>query len=109
RGMFPICFNVDTEVLIVPRFGHLVILDQALDLRFGDRGNLALVSVERSEALGGRAFGANGAERADQIRSLIPLLRRLNIFLRKTEAFRELQPQLGMIRRAAFFVDEILE
>lgn len=108
-GVFAIGFDVNGKILIIARLGHRVIFDQAFDLRFGDGGNLAFVGVERREAFGGAAFGANGPERIDQVGSLIPLFGRLDLLLRNTEAFGELEPQLGMIRRAGFFVDKITE
>ncbi len=108
-GVFAIGFDVDGEVFVIARLGHVVVLDEAFDLRFGDGGNLAFVGVERGEAIGGRASGADGAECADEIRSLIPFFGRLHILLRNTEAFGELEPEFGMVRRAGFFVDEVIE
>ena len=108
-GVLAIGFDVDREVLIVTWLSHLVVLDQAFDLRFGDGGNLAFVGVEGGEAFDGGAFRANGAEGSDEIRSLIPFSRRPDIFLCNTEAFGELEPQLRMVRRARFLVDEVIE
>ena len=106
-GVFAIGFDVNGEIIMVPRVGHLVVFDQTFDLRLRNRGNLALVRVKGRESFGGRA---QSKPRNVPIRfGLIPFYDRLHIFLRYTEALGELQPQLRMIRRAGFFIDKIIE
>src|SRR5436190_7074399 len=65
--VFTVGFNVNGEILIIPRLSHLVVLHEAFDLRFRDGGNLAFVSVEGGETFRGGSFGTNGAKRADQV------------------------------------------
>src|SRR5438552_3867507 len=56
-GVLAVGFDVNGEVFVTARLGHVVVLDQAFDLRFGDGGDLAFVGVERGEAFGSCAFG----------------------------------------------------
>ena len=97
RGMLAVGFDVDGEILVIARGGDVVILDQAFVLRFSHGGGLAFVGVKGCEAFGGRAFGADGAEGADQVRSFSPFFRELSVFLGNAEGFGELQPELGVV------------
>src|SRR2546423_7386840 len=108
-GMFPVSFDVDTEVFVIARCGEIIVLDQTFDFRFRDGGNLTLVSVESGEAFSRFAFGANRTEGRNQIVGLIPLFSRLSVVLRNAETFGELEPELRVVWRAGFFVDEIIE
>ena len=47
--MFAIGFHVHTEIFVVLGVVETVVLFQAIDLRFGDRWDLALISVERAK------------------------------------------------------------
>src|ERR1043166_2504141 len=107
--MFAVGLDVDRKVFVIARRGNVVVLDQTFDLRFGDSGNLAFVGVERGEAFGCIAARTDGPKRSNQVLRLLPFLSRLRIVLRNAETFSELEPQLWMVRRASFFVAQIIE
>ena len=108
-GMLTVGFDVDREILVIARRGYVVVLHEAFYLRFTNGGDLAFVGVESGESFGGGAFGANGAEGPDQVRRFVPFFGELDLFLRDSEGFGELEPKLGMVRGAGFFVDEVLQ
>ena len=107
--MFAVGFDVDGEVFVIAWRGHVVVLDQAFNFRFGDGGDLAFVGIERGETLRRRPFRTDRAEGIDQVLRLVPFLSRLGVGFRNTEAFSELEPKLRMIRRAGFLVDQVLQ
>ena len=87
------------------RIGEAVVLPESVDLRFTDRRDLTLVSVESRETFRCRSVTTNGSERVDQGLRLRFFCCVANIVLRNAEAFGEVQPQLRVIRRAGFFID----
>ena len=58
-GMFAVGSDVDAEVFVMLRIGEAVMSFQPVDLRFTNRGNLALVGVKRGQTFGGRSFAAD--------------------------------------------------
>src|SRR2546423_2119664 len=107
--MFAVGREVNGEVFVSARRGDVVVLDQAFDFRFRDSGNLAFIRVESGEAFSRRAASTDGAKRFNQIFGFVPLFSRLRVGFRNAETFRELEPKLRMIRRAGFFVDQVVE
>ena len=70
--MFPVGFDVDGEVAVTLRIVEAIVPNESIDLRFGDRRDLALVGVERGEAFGKVALTAKFAEGADKVGGLRP-------------------------------------
>src|SRR5436305_3220855 len=66
-GVLAVGFDMDGEVFVGPRLGHVVVLNEAFDFRFGDGGDLAFVGVERGDGFGRRALGTDGAKGPDEI------------------------------------------
>ena len=54
--MFAVGFDVDGKILVTTGLSHVVVLDQAFDLRFTDGGDLTFVRVKRGQAFGRGAF-----------------------------------------------------
>ena len=108
-GMLAVCSDVDSEILIMLGFGESIMLLQSIDFGFTDRRNLALVRVKCREAFRSRSLPTNRTECVDQVFRLRLLLGLRPVGVFDAETIRKFLPKLGMIRRASFFIDQVVE
>jgi hypothetical protein len=107
RGMFPVSFNVDSEVRQSPRIIDSVEFDKTINLGFRHGRNLALISVQCGKTLGGAAIAANSPKGFHQLYGFFPWLGLLDFCPHRTYPFGEVKPKIGVIGMPAFLIHQI--